>query len=76
MHSEPERASSKRRALDPIPSSINGYRVDGVLGQGGTGIVLRVHDEALDRPMALKLLADELDDDARARFMIEARAAV
>lgn len=78
MHSSGagERATPSRRLpLDQLPAAINGYRVDGVLGQGGTGIVLRVYDEALDRPMALKLLADELDDDARARFMIEARAA-
>ncbi|MCK6552560.1 serine/threonine protein kinase, partial [Myxococcota bacterium] len=58
-----------------MPTSVAGYRVDGVLGQGSTGIVLRVHDEALDRPMALKLLAEGLDDDARARFLVEARAA-
>jgi eukaryotic-like serine/threonine-protein kinase len=58
-----------------IPSSIGGYRVDGVLGRGGSGIVLRVHDEALDRPLALKLLADDLDEEARARFMVEAKAA-
>ncbi len=67
--------AAKKPPLDPIPGSIDGYRVDGVLGRGSTGIVLRVHDEALDRPMALKLLADDLDDDARARFLIEARAA-
>jgi predicted Ser/Thr protein kinase len=76
MHSEPDRSSSKRRLpFEAIPKTISGYRVDGLLGQGATGIVLRVHDETLDRSMALKLLADNLDDDARARFMIEARAA-
>lgn len=65
-----------RAALDPpIPAQIGGYRVDGLLGRGGTGIVFRVYDETLERPLALKLLADDLDDDARARFMVEARAA-
>lgn len=67
--------ASRKVPLDPIPAFIDNYRVDGVLGRGGTGIVLRVFDEALDRAMALKLLADDLDDDARARFLIEARAA-
>jgi serine/threonine-protein kinase len=30
------------------------YRVEGVLGEGGMGTVLRCHDTALDRPVAIK----------------------
>jgi hypothetical protein len=58
-----------------IPPSIGPYRVEGVLGQGGTAIVLRAHDPTLDRPVAVKLVDRLLDDEARARFLVEARAA-
>ncbi len=57
------------------PEQIDGYRIDGVLGRGSTAVVLRAHDVELDRPLALKLLFADLDDDARARFALEARAA-
>jgi hypothetical protein len=58
-----------------IPQTIEGYRVESVLGRGASGVVLRVRDEALDRSIALKLLTDDLDEEARARFLIEAKAA-
>jgi serine/threonine-protein kinase len=58
-----------------IPSVIEGYRVEGVLGRGASGVVLRVRDRALDRTIALKLLTDDHDEEARARFFIEAKAA-
>ena len=58
-----------------VPDLIAGYRVDGVLGRGADGVVLRVWDERLHRPAALKLLDVTGDPDARARFLIEARAA-
>jgi serine/threonine-protein kinase len=58
-----------------LPERIADYRVEGVLGRGADGIVLRVRDTRLDRPAALKLLNTAADAEARARFMIEARAA-
>jgi predicted Ser/Thr protein kinase len=62
-------------ALSALPDSIGGYRVEGVLGRGASGLVFRVKDETLDRSLALKLLTDDVDAEARGRFLIEARAA-
>jgi serine/threonine-protein kinase len=52
------------------------YRVDGVLGSGGMGTVLRCHHILLERPVALKILHGELVGvgDAARRFALEARA--
>ena len=49
---------------------IAGYRVDGVLGEGGMGTVYRATQLSLNRVVALKLLAAELSGDPgfRARF--------
>lgn len=62
-------------AVSALPESIGGYRVEGILGRGASGLVLRVRDETLDRPLALKLLTDDVDAEARRRFLVEAKAA-
>jgi serine/threonine protein kinase len=53
------------------------YRVEGRLGHGGMATVFLAHDRKLDRPVAIKLLADNLagDEEVRARFTREARLA-
>ncbi len=53
------------------------YRVEGVLGAGGMGIVVSATHLALDEPVALKFMTlDEGrgDDTSRARFLREAKA--
>jgi len=53
------------------------YEVEGVIGSGGMGVVLKGHDTELNRPIAIKLLANHLAHNgaARQRFAREARAA-
>ena len=51
-----------------------GYRIDGVAGEGGMGVVYRATQLALDRPVALKVIASEFayDPSFRDRFNTEA----
>jgi eukaryotic-like serine/threonine-protein kinase len=53
------------------------YRLEDVLGRGGMATVYLAQDEELERPVAVKVLAGHLADDAtfRSRFVREARLA-
>src|SRR5208283_5179944 len=53
------------------------YRIDGILGAGGMGVVVSATQLALDEPVALKFMTAEgkADETARARFLREAKAA-
>ena len=59
-----------------IPDSIGKYSVEGVLGKGAMGLVYRAVDPLLGREVALKVITgDEVTDEMKERFRIEARAA-
>jgi len=53
------------------------YRIEALLGRGGMSVVYRAHHTALDRNVALKLLAPELGEDERfrERFLRESKLA-
>jgi serine/threonine-protein kinase len=65
-------------ADDPaLLGKLGNYQVAEVVGRGGMGIVLKAQDPALDRTVAIKLLATPLAASAaaRKRFAREAKAA-
>ena len=60
-----------------IGHTIDHYRIESKLGQGGMGVVYKARDAHLDRPVAIKVLpADKVADPGRKqRFVQEAKAA-
>lgn len=64
-----------------IPERLGRYRVTGEVGRGGMGLVLRGEDPALERPVAIKIIAGAAAggtipvEERVARFMREARLA-
>ena len=70
----------RAKSFDP-PEQIEEYRILRPLGQGAMGRVFLAHDTLLDRPVAIKFIAEldpqQLDPEGmglRERFFIEARA--
>jgi len=59
-----------------IGRTLSHYRITGLLGSGGMGMVYRARDSILHRDVALKLIRPERagDSEARARFLRECRA--
>ncbi len=63
---------------DPaIGSTLAGYRLDALIARGGMGVVYRATHLALDRPVALKVIARHFagDEGFRDRFLRESRLA-
>jgi len=72
----PATARARTAAEPALPERIGRYRVRGRIGQGGMGVVYEARDETLNRPLAIKTFTAPLgDDQARRRFLREARAA-
>jgi serine/threonine-protein kinase len=59
----------------PLGSTVAGYRITGLLGRGGMGVVYRAEHVHLGRPVAFKLLAPGHPPRFRARFLRESRVA-
>ncbi len=54
---------------------IGRYRLEGVIGHGGFGVVFSAHDEELDRRVAVKVTRGEPTPEVLARFRREAQLA-
>ncbi|HEU5126344.1 MAG TPA: serine/threonine-protein kinase [Glycomyces sp.] len=60
-----------------IGATLGGYRIDALISRGGMGVVYRATHLALDRPVALKVIARELagKEGFQERFLRESRLA-
>lgn len=74
---EEQREAPDRARHDEAPASgtilIGRYRLDTLLGSGGSADVWRAHDQRRDRVVTIKLLREREDLDLRRRFLDEAR---
>src|SRR3954447_11529704 len=73
LHGPPVRLGGVREL--PPGSDFGGWRIERLIGRGGMGVVYLATDKRLNRPVAIKLIADDRADDAgfRERFEREAQ---
>src|SRR4051812_14925550 len=72
---KPRTSSLPRRLLSAGTIISEAYTIEGLIGEGGMGVVYRAFDEARARPVAIKALHGSPMGDAsiRRRFAREAR---
>ncbi len=75
-HHAPINLAPQRADMEP-GTELAGYRIEGVVGRGGMGVVYRATHLHMNRIVALKVLGVELGDapEFRERFLRESRAA-
>ena len=73
----PKMDGQRRPAFPMIGQTLDHYRIESKLGEGGMGVVYKARDTHLDRRVAIKVLpADKVADPGRKqRFVQEAKAA-
>ncbi|MBN9119807.1 MAG: protein kinase [Planctomycetes bacterium] len=77
----PDRPGAVQAAFGQVAPAVGDvlgkYRLTGVLGRGGMGVVYEAADPVIDRKVAIKVLPDTLSSDplARDRLLREARLA-
>jgi len=71
---QPVNASNNSRSM--IGEQIGPYKIEGIIGAGGMGMIHKAKDTRLDRYVALKCLPPHLtvDNQNRERFLNEAKA--
>ena len=70
----PENVSESAKSI--IGETVGPYKIEGIIGAGGMGMIHKASDTRLDRLVALKCLPPHLtiDNNNRERFLNEARA--
>ncbi|MEQ1912034.1 MAG: serine/threonine-protein kinase [Vicinamibacterales bacterium] len=69
--------ADNRGSARPLPPAIGRYRITSRLGKGSMGVVYGGIDDVMDRPVAVKVMMADLEEDPEtsARFYREASAA-
>ncbi|MGK0360641.1 MAG: hypothetical protein ACI9U2_002954, partial [Bradymonadia bacterium] len=68
-------APSQINATLPLVDLEADFELGEVIGRGGSGVVVAAHQKSLNRPVAIKLLADTAERRAATALLAEARAA-
>jgi CHASE2 domain-containing sensor protein/predicted Ser/Thr protein kinase len=72
---DPDRVIERVAGAVLVPgTSLGGYRIVGLLGLGGMGVVYRAHQDELDRPVAIKVMAPALASDPSVRERLRREA--